>query len=122
MEYNNHTYVVKEKAEDIRDSVIEKSNIKVDFTIAHYERNIADTEKTVKELKAKLNHEKLMKENIEEHHAYVKDLTAEQLHVIPQYVEACEVVRQYEPRIAEFETALAEDKAEMEVVMKMLNE
>ena len=32
------------------------------------------------------------------------------------YLEACEVVKQYEPKIKEFEEALATDKAEVEFI------
>lgn len=117
MEFQKYTYTVKEINEDSKLTVIEKSGITADFKLSDFDANIIDMEKTLREITAKYNHEKLMKENVEEHHKFVLDLTAEQKHVLGVYLEACAVVEQYKPKIDEFEEALAIEKAEREYVL-----
>jgi len=116
MTFDKYTYAVTDKKEDYKETVIEKSGITVPFTLGALETSITDMEKTLKELRAKYNHEKIIKENIEQHHPFVLDLTPEQKHTVYMYLEACEVVKQYEPKIAEFDEALQSDKAELEYV------
>lgn len=112
----NFTYRVVEANEDASKAVIEKGNITVRFTLTDHQSSIADMEKTLRELNAKYNHDKLIKENIEEHHPWVLELDEMKRHTVYMYLEACEVVKQYEPKIKEFEDALATDKDEVEFI------
>jgi hypothetical protein len=121
MEYNEHTYTIKEKKEDILETIIEKGGITVDFTLGSHERAVTDNEKTLREITAKYKHEKLIKENIEEHHPFVLELDPMQVNTVHMYAEACEVVKQYEPKIAEFEKAIETDKKEIEALKIFLN-
>jgi ABC-type multidrug transport system ATPase subunit len=113
---SKHTYEILEKNEDNRLTLIEKGNLTTKFSLKDLETNITDMEKTLKELNAKYNHDKLVKENIEENHPWVKELDEMKLHTVYMYIEACEVVRQYEPKIKEFEVALEADKEEAEYI------
>ena len=59
------------------------------FSIKDIEDNLAANAKTRKETLAKLEYEVARKENIEHHHPFVLDFTAEQLYTIHMYKEAC---------------------------------
>lgn len=117
MDFTKHTYkVVKENKKDNTLTVIEKGNISSDFTIADFQRNIIDMEKTVKELSSKYQHDLLLKQAIERNDPIVLKLTEDQRYAVAKYIEVCEVVKQYKPKIKQFANALAVEKAEMEYV------
>lgn len=117
MDFTQHTYkVVKENKKDSTLTVIEKGNITSDFTLSDFKRNIIDMEKTVKELTSKYQHDLLVKQAIEKHDSFVLKLTEDQRYAVAKYIEVCEVVKQYKPKIKQFANALAVEKAEMEYV------
>lgn len=119
MDFTQHTYkVVKENKKDSTLTVIEKGNITSDFTLSDFQRNIIDMEKTVKELTSKYRHDLLVKQAIEKHDPFVLKLTEDQRYAVAKYIEVCEVVKQYKPKIKQFANALAIEKAEMEYVTK----
>lgn len=119
MDFTQHTYkVVKENKKDSTLTVIEKGNITSDFTLSDFQRNIIDMEKTVKELTSKYQHDLLVKQAIEKHDPFVLKLTEDQRYAVAKYIEVCEVVKQYKPKIKQFANALAVEKAEMEYVTK----
>lgn len=117
MDFTQHTYkVVKENKKDSTLTVIEKGNITSDFTLSDFQRNIIDMEKTVKELTSKYQHDLLVKQAIEKHDPFILKLTEDQRYAVAKYIEVCEVVKQYKPKIKQFANALAVEKAEMEYV------
>ena len=119
MDFTQHTYkVVKENKKDSTLTVIEKGNITSDFTLSDFQRNIIDMEKTVKELTSKYQHDLLVKQAIEKNDPFVLKLTEDQRYAVAKYIEVCEVVKQYKPKIKQFATALAIEKAELEYVTK----
>lgn len=119
MDFTQHTYkVIKENKKDSTLTLIEKGNITSDFTLSDFQRNIIDMEKTVKELTSKYQHDLLVKQAIEKHDPFVLKLTEDQRYAVAKYIEVCEVVKQYKPKIKQFATALAVEKAEMEYVTK----
>ncbi len=119
MDFTQHTYkVIKENKKDSTLTLIEKGNITSDFTLSDFQRNIIDMEKTVKELTSKYQHDLLVKQAIEKHDPFVLKLTEDQRYAVAKYIEVCEVVKQYKPKIKQFANALAVEKAEMEYVTK----
>ena len=120
-QFKNHNYSIVESAEDWKDSVIEKDNIKASFTIRQFEDNIERMNKTIREIEAKYKHEDVVVKNIEEHHPWVKDMSEQDLYTVWMYQEAKEVVKQYEPRIKEFKDAVQTEMQEMEHVKRKLN-
>jgi hypothetical protein len=117
MDFAQHTYkITKENKKDPTLTVIEKGNITSDFTIADFQRNIIDMEKTVKELSSKYQHDLLVKQAIERHDPFVLKLTEDQRYAVAKYIEVCEVTKQYRPKIKQFANALAAEKLEMEYV------
>jgi hypothetical protein len=120
-QFQSHNYKVIEKNdENYRHSVIEKDNIKATFTVRDFEDNIAAMQRTIKEVSAKYEHEKVIMANIEEHHPFVKDMSEQDILTVWMYREAQEVVKQYEPRIVEFKKALETEQAELEYVKEQL--
>lgn len=119
-QFKNHNYKIIEPNEDWKQSVIEKDGITAKFTIQNFEDNIERMTKTIKEIRAKFNHEQVVVNNIEEHHPWVKDLSEQDLYTAWMYQEAKEVVKQYEPRLKEFEDALQTEVQETTYVKKLL--
>lgn len=121
-QFKNHNYKVVEPAEDWRDSVIEKDQITAKFTIREFEDNIERMNKTIRELEAKFKHEKVVVNNIEHHHPFVKDMSEQDQYTVWMYREAKEVVKQFEPRIEEFKKALQEEIQQMTYVKRLLKD
>lgn len=117
MDFTQHTYkITKVNKKDPTLTVIEKGNISSDFTIADFQRNITDMEKTVKELSSKYQHDMLVKQAIEKNDPFVLKLTEDQRYAVAKYIEVCEVTKQYKPKIKQFANALAAEKLEMAYV------
>lgn len=118
--FHNHNYKVLEASEDWKDTLIEKDNIRATFSIRDFEQNIERMEKTIREVEAKFKHEKLVMDNIEKHHKFIKKMTEQEIYTAWMYREAQEVVKQYEPRLKEFKEAVETERAEMEHVKELL--
>jgi len=110
------TYKVLEEKEEPIDNIIEKGNVTVKFSMRDVEDNIRANTKLLKEWKGKLDYEKAKIKNIEEHHAFVKELTEEQCFTVHMYEEAKAFERVLVPKIAEVEESLAELELEKKAI------
>lgn len=115
-----HQYKLLDSNSDYKDSKIEKSNIKVTFTLRDIETQIEYWNKKIKEMKAQVEVEKAKITNIEQFHAFVKDFDDKQLHAIGMYNDSKKIVNAFEPKIAEIEKAVQESEAEMKDITEKL--
>jgi hypothetical protein len=84
-----YTYkILKEDAEDFKDSEILKKGITATFTVRELERIEKEVRKQLKEAEAQYNLEAAKMENIERNHPYVKEMDEEKLFTIHMYQEA----------------------------------
>lgn len=115
-----HNYTIIESQENFKDSVIEKDNIKVNFTLKEIEHEIAERKRYI--LQFKLNREIQISKvsNIEEHHVEVKELSDEQLFTIHMYFEAKSAIQAFDKKIEEFEKELEERTAEQDEIYTQL--
>lgn len=114
-------YKLKEKAEDPNASVITKSGISVDFTPQDMRNEQAQLEKFITEITAKFDLEKAKMSNIEEHHPFVKEMSAQDLFTAHMYQESKNFVDVIPPKLEELETQLTESRAELKLVSAMLD-
>lgn len=122
-QFKNNKYKVLKSSDDWKDTVIEKKwPATGTFTVRKFEDNIAYMEKTLRELNAKFMHEQVVKNNIEEHHPFVLQMSEQDLYTAWMYREALEIIKQYAPRIDEFSEALQTEKDEVEHVKTLLGE
>jgi len=113
IDFKKHKYeVVEASAEDIGATKIKKSGIEVEFTLAQVEAEWAPIEKRVKEMDAQLKLAEQTRDNLLEHHPFLKDLTEEQLFTTHMYQEAMSFVKVLPEKIGEYEDALKESKEE----------
>ena len=89
----------EENKEDFKQSVIERSNVTSEFTLALVEEHKADLEKMEKELTAQIGICEKTCENIERNHEFVKELTPEQIHHVWMYQENKTVVDNATPKL-----------------------
>lgn len=86
---SKYTYkILKEDADDFKNSEILKKGIQATFTIRELERIEKEVRKQLKEAEAQYNLEAAKMDNIERNHPYVKDFDDEKLFTIHMYVEA----------------------------------
>lgn len=101
------------KAENIKDTVIEKTGVIVKFTMGELEGADAGMEKILKEITAKRDYEKAKMTNIETNHPFVLTLSEEDLFTAHMYQDSKNLVKMAEIKIPEFKKQLAEDAAEI---------
>lgn len=107
---------------EMKDRTIQKYGDVVEFTLAEVENADLQMLKTRKELEAKLNHEKAVMENIEHFHAFVKDLTEEQLLTAWMYKQAKGHVKLCTENIDKINAQLESDKKEIAEIIKQIPE
>jgi predicted GNAT family acetyltransferase len=108
-----YSYKIKEPNEDLNKAVIEKSGVTVDFTIAQMDEEQAALTKYLKEFEANRTVKQTMKDNIEEYHPFVKDLTEEQLFTAALYQQVIEAIKQYDEKTIDFTKQLSESRKEV---------
>jgi hypothetical protein len=117
---SEHTYKIVKEATDPKESVIEKSNIKVEFTIYELEAENRTIEKYLKEFGA----QKLLADakitNIEDNHPWVKDLTEEQLFTAHMYQENQAMSRVMQKKIDEYEKAQIDSAEELKDIYSQI--
>jgi hypothetical protein len=79
--------VVEENKEDFRFSVIERSNMKNEFTLADIESSQKELQRVKKEMESQRKLCVATCKNIEENHKFIKKLTDEQMHHVWMYQE-----------------------------------
>ena len=102
-----YKYTVVEKADEPFNSVIEKSNVTVKFTLGQVDAEAKKLKKALVELEAQLKHEQAKMENIESFHPSVKDMGDEERFTLHMYEECKQIAKKCEAKIKEINDALA---------------
>lgn len=106
----------------IKERIIEKRGEVLEFSLADIEYNHKQLLNKRKELEAKLKYETVIKENIEGHHPFVKDMSEEDLHTAHMYKEASAWVKLCEQKIKQIDDQIAEDEKEMAEIKSQIPE
>lgn len=107
---------------EIKDRVIEKHGGVQEFTINDIELNTKDLLNTKKELEAKRAYENVKKENIEQHHPFVLEMSEQDLFTAWMYKEASGWVKLCDEKLAEIEKQLETDALEIAEIKKQIPE
>lgn len=107
---------------EFKDRVIEKHGAVEEFTMADIELNTKNLLNTKKELEAKRQFENVKKENIEQHHPFVLEMSEQDLFTAWMYKEAAGWVKLCDDKIVEIENQLIADKEEIEEIKKQIPE
>lgn len=95
-------YTLKDKKDDIKDSVIVKTGDVAEFTLNEFESSYSYNLKALKEIEAKVKLEKATIKNIEKNHPFVKDLSEQDLHTAKMYYESKSFLKEGEPKLELF--------------------
>lgn len=113
-------YKIKESNEDPRDTVIEKTGHKIHFTMREVEKTQAVNKTNRQNIEAKCKVEKAKIINIEENHAFVKDMSEQDLHTVYMYFEAKKIVEMAEAKLKEFDEQEKELNKELDAIKKQI--
>lgn len=119
--YQDFKFSVKEKAEDPKDSVIEKRGHVLTFTIRDVENHLVDLEKGLREFSAQKGVEEAKIVNFEEHHPFLKDMSEQDIHTAYMYQIAKNNIKELAPKTEAIEKQIADYKCELEEVNKQIN-
>ena len=107
---------------ELKDRVIQKFGDVVEFTLSDIETADAEMIKRKKELQAKHDYEKVVVENIEHHHPFVKDMSEQDLLTVWMYKQSKGHVKLCSENIAKLDAQLEADKKEIEEILKQIPE
>jgi hypothetical protein len=113
-------YRILKDEEDYKKIVIEKSGIKGEFTIEKIEAHEDYLNKAKTEVDAKIKLEEAKVSNVEEHHAFVKDLTDEQIFTVALYGRAKAELKMAKEKELEIATALLDYAVEKSYIIETL--
>ncbi len=114
-------YKILNQAEDVKESLIEKSGITSEFTLSDLERHEAKLAKNIKELEGTLMVEDAKCKNIESFHPFVLEMSEQDRVTVHTYQQSFAVVFVAKQKIEEIKTALEECIAERKLIIKKLN-
>ena len=118
--YNPKDFEVKEVNEDdFRFSIIERSNMKNEFTLADIEAAQAEMHRLQKEITSQMNLCKATCDNITSNHPFIEDLSLEQTHHVWMYEENRVVAEDSEAKLKEVEEQLDEYEKLSDVIYKV---
>lgn len=107
---------------ELKDRVIQKFGDVVEFSLADIESADAEMIKRKKELQAKHDYEKVVMENIEHHHPFVKDMSEQDLLTVWMYKQSKGHVELCKENIAKLDAQLEADKKEIDEIIKQIPE
>lgn len=110
------------KFPEMKDRTIEKYGDVVEFTLSDIETADAEMIKRKKELQAKHDYEKVVVENIEQHHPFVKEMSEQDLLTVWMYKQAKGHVAICKENIEKLDAQIEADKKEIEEIMKQIPE
>ncbi len=111
-----HKYKVVEKKDDINDTVIEKSNVKVKITLGDMEKQAKAVRKIKEELEAQLVVDKAQVTNCEINYPGIENVTEEEEKraiAITLRKGNLKEIEQFEAKLKEIDEALVEYEAEI---------
>lgn len=95
-------YKIKTKAEDIQDAVIQKSGVKVEFTMREVEYVQNKNKKDKEAIEAQLKLENAKMANVLHHNPFLNEMSEEHMNATHMYYEALQKSRICEIKIKEF--------------------
>jgi chromosome segregation ATPase len=110
-----------EEPVNILEEVIEKEGVVVRFTIQEVKDHQAQLVKIKKELDAKRGLEDAGKQNIENNHPFVKDLSEQDLFTAHMYQEAIGMIKAIDNKLKEVNNQIEEYEKELEEIKTQLN-
>jgi len=113
-------YKIHQEAEDPKDIIIEKTGHKIHFTMREVEAVQKQNQDARAGVEAKLKVEKAKIENIEHHHAFVKEMKEQELHTVHMYQEAKKIVQVAEAKLKEFDDNKKELAKELKAIEKQI--
>jgi exonuclease VII small subunit len=113
-------YKIKEKNEDPKLTVIQKTGLTAEYTLADIERNIEQVNRVITELDATLRVNKAKAENVERNHPFVMDLDETALEAARIYAETREYLKQLPERLETARQVLANELKEQDQAKKVL--
>lgn len=116
-----------EKPEDLafpefKDRVIERHGAVEEFTLSDIEANKKELLKTKKELEAKKQYENVRKENVEQHHPFVLEMSEQDLFTAWMYKEASGWVKLCDEKLKLIDDQLKADEEEIAEIKKQIPE
>ncbi len=107
---------------DIRERTIEKTGAAIEFSMFDLEQNIEELQKYKKEFTAQVDYQRVLAENVERNHPFVKDLKEVELTAAWMYKEATGKFTSYQAKLKEVEATLDGLLEEIEVIKKQIPE
>jgi hypothetical protein len=118
---DEYEYKIIEPSEDATGILIEKSNIKVEFTLADMMQEQAQVGKYIQQFTAQRRLEQGKLDNILEHHPFVKEMSEQDLFTVHMYQEALAIVKTIDVKLPELEEQLHDSKEEMLHIINTLD-
>lgn len=115
-------YKIGEAAEDVNDSVIEKTGHVTTFTLREVRNSILMNEKTKKELEGRAILDSAKMTNIEQNHPFVLEMSEQDLFTAHMYMEAKATARVCKQKAEQLAKAIEEDTAEIAVMLEKMPE
>lgn len=115
-------YQIGEAAENPQDAVINKTGFVQKFTLREVENSILLNKKSLKEIEGRITLDSAKMTNIEQNHAFVLDMSEQDLFTCHMYMEAKATVRVCNKKATELRTAIEEDILEVAEIVKQLPE
>lgn len=112
----NLIYNIKEGTED----VIECRGFVSEMTVEDFKKNIAQADKAIKEYSGNAEIQAGIIANIEEHHPFIKEVSAEDLHTYHMYFEAVGKFKAFDNKRKEVEEFKAKEEADLAEVYKQI--
>lgn len=115
-------YTITKSAKNPMDSTIQKLGVVVNFSMQEILDHTVALKKLLTELTAKQAYEKAKMTNIEENHAFVLDMSEQDMFTCHMYQEAKAIVLVAGTKIAEVEKQLSEYETEKAEIFEQLPE
>lgn len=108
----------KEDKKNFKKSIIERSNLTNEFTLADIENHKAELDKMERELTAQIRVSNAAKENVERNHTFISKLSDEQLGVAHYLFETKDIIRKSEAKLKEVKATKKKYNEVIKVVME----
>lgn len=114
-----HNYKIIKETENPLEAIIEKDNIKVEFTLIERDTKKREIEKKVRELKAQLAMDEASAKNVADNHPEVLEATEEEIkkaHELVLYVSYQNAIKEDKEWIEKYESALSDWEEELKEI------
>lgn len=98
----------EENKDDFRESVIERANVRSEFTLKMVEEHEADLKKFEKELESQISLCQATVDNIFRNHEWLKEMDEEKLHHAWMLKQNLDVIGEAEPKLEQVKDQLAQ--------------